>query len=283
MIILDGKKLAELQEKEMKQEMQELHQKQIIPGLAVILVGDDPASQAYVNMKAKASQRVGINSITQHYHQNISEDVLLEAIKRLNEDRSVDGILIQLPLPQHINTQAVLEAIDPKKDVDGFHPYNIGRMQVGLDTFLSATPMGIMELLDAYKIEVKGKDVVVIGASNIVGKPLASLMLQRGASVSICHIYTKDITFYTKNADIVCVGVGKPALLKKEMIKKDAIVIDIGINRLENGQIVGDVEEGIQEICSYITPVPGGVGPMTISSLLKNTIKAAKKNKGLYV
>ena len=280
-MLLDGKKLALMREETMKEEVAKLREEGITPALAVILVGDDAASITYVNMKTKACHRVGIDSVTETYHSDIKQDQLLSTIKRLNEDPRIDGILVQLPLPKHINTQLILESIAPHKDVDGFHPYNIGRMQVGLDSFLPATPMGVMELLEHYDIDILGKDVVIVGASNIVGKPLASMMLQKGATISVCHIHTKDLASYTKNADIVCVGVGKPNLINKEMLKQGAILVDIGINRLESGELTGDASKDVEQVCSYLTPVPGGVGPMTISSLLKNTIIAAKINKNI--
>ena len=281
MVLLDGKKLALMREETMKEEVAKLREEGITPALAVILVGDDAASSTYVNMKTKACHRVGIDSVTETYHSDIKQDQLLSTIKRLNEDPRIDGILVQLPLPKHINTQLILESIAPHKDVDGFHPYNIGRMQVGLDSFLPATPMGVMELLEHYDIDILGKDIVIVGASNIVGKPLASMMLQKGATISVCHIHTKDLASYTKNADIVCVGVGKPNLINKEMLKQGAILVDIGINRLESGELTGDASKDVEQVCSYLTPVPGGVGPLTISSLLKNTIIAAKINKNI--
>ncbi|MCE3038023.1 bifunctional methylenetetrahydrofolate dehydrogenase/methenyltetrahydrofolate cyclohydrolase FolD [Helicobacter anatolicus] len=279
MILLDGKLLAKKQEEKMIKVVEELYKKNIIPTLAVILVGDDAASASYVNMKTKASHRIGIDSITRTYHKNITENQLLEAIYKFNHDEDVDGILVQLPLPSHINTQRILEAIDPLKDVDGFHPYNVGRMYAGLNGFLPATPMGVMELLKFYDIEVLGKNVVIVGASNIVGKPLAALMLQSGATISLCHIHTKDISLYTKQADILCVGVGKPSLITKDMVKEGVVIVDIGINRLEDGRIVGDVDSDVVKKSSYFTPVPGGVGPMTIASLMQNTIIAAKNRK----
>lgn len=279
MVLLDGKALARTQEEIMKQEVEVLHQEGIVPTLAVILVGDDAASASYVSMKTKASHRVGIDSITYAYHKNISQEQLLDVIKTLNEDQRIDGILVQLPLPSHINTQEVLEAIDFKKDVDGFHPYNMGRMHAGIETFLPATPMGVMQLLKHYKIDVLGKNVAIVGASNIVGKPLAALMLQAGATVSICHIHTKDVSLFTKQADIVCVGVGKPNLITSDMVKDGVIIVDIGINRLEDGRLVGDVSSDVSLRSSFFTPVPGGVGPMTISALLQNTIQASKNRK----
>ena len=277
MKLLDGKSLAISIETEIKKEVEVLKQNFVFPTLAVILVGDDPASSAYVKMKSKACERVGINSLLFEMPQKTSEEFLLQKIQDLNQDSKVHGILVQLPLPKHIDTQKILESIDADKDVDGFHPLNMGKLMLGLNGFAPATPLGIMHLLNANKIDVRGKDCVVIGASNIVGKPLASLLLNAGATVSVCHILTQDLSSYTKNADFVFIGVGKVGLLTKEMIKDGVVVVDIGINRLENGKIVGDVDfENVAPKCEFITPVPGGVGPMTIATLLQNTIKSAK-------
>ena len=277
MQILDGKALALEIQQTIKQEVQELSKQQITPGLAVILVGDDPASQSYVNMKAKACSQTGIYSTTHKMPESITEEALLQTISMMNENPNIDGILVQLPLPKHINTTAILEAISPKKDVDGFHPFNMGRVFTTLDGFIPATPMGVITLLEHYKIPIEGKNVVIVGASNIVGKPLGALFLNKNATITLCHIYTQNLANHTKNADIICVGVGKPNLITQDMVKEGAIVVDIGITRLENGKIVGDVDyDNVAPKCSYITPVPGGVGPMTIASLLQNTIKAAK-------
>ncbi|MCL9819898.1 bifunctional methylenetetrahydrofolate dehydrogenase/methenyltetrahydrofolate cyclohydrolase FolD [Helicobacter colisuis] len=277
MQILDGKALALEIQQTIKQEVQELSKQQITPGLAVILVGDDPASQSYVNMKAKACSQTGIYSTTHKMPESITEEALLQTISMMNENPNIDGILVQLPLPKHINTTAILEAISPKKDVDGFHPFNMGRVFTNLDGFIPATPMGVITLLEHYKIPIEGKNVVIVGASNIVGKPLGALFLNKNATITLCHIYTQNLANHTKNADIICVGVGKPNLITQDMVKEGAIVVDIGITRLENGKIVGDVDyDNAAPKCSYITPVPGGVGPMTIASLLQNTIKAAK-------
>lgn len=275
--ILDGKLLSLSIEQELIIESKILKQNNINPKLCVILVGENPASKSYVNMKSDACVRVGIESQVIKLESTVTQEQLLWHISSLNDDESVDGILVQLPLPSHIDTSTILESISPKKDVDGFHPCNIGKMCAGIDCFLPATPLGVMSLLKHYEISLSGMDVVIVGASNIVGKPLSIMMLNAGASVSICHILTKDVSSYTKKADIVCVGVGKVNLLKSDMIKEGAIIIDIGINKLENGRIVGDVDfENISKKASYITPVPGGVGPMTIASLLQNTIKSAK-------
>ncbi len=276
MTLLDGKSLSLKIQQEIKDSIKSLRR---APKLVVILVGDDPASVAYVNMKTKACKNVGISGELLRFPKDISQASLLDEITVLNADVGVDGILVQLPLPKHINALEILKAIDPTKDVDGFHPLNVGKIQCRLDGFSPATPLGVMELLQAYDIEVKGKNVAIIGASNIVGKPLASLMLNADATISVCHIFTKDISVYTKDADIVCVAVGKPNLITADMIKQGAIIVDIGINRLDSGALVGDVDfENVSKKASFITPVPGGVGPMTIVSLLRNTIKAYQIN-----
>lgn len=280
MTILDGKKLSDKIKTEVKNDVELLQQKGITPGLAVILVGNDPASTTYVKMKSKSCIDAGIYSIVHEMPKSISQDNILEIIDLMNKNQNIDGILVQLPLPTHIDTTAILEAIEPSKDVDGFHPYNVGRVVAKLDGFIPATPYGVMELLKEYEIDVKGKNVCIVGASNIVGKPMATLMLNEDATVEICHIYTDDLKKHTLNADIICVGVGVVNLIKEDMVKEGAIIIDIGINRLENGKLTGDVDfENVSKKCSYITPVPGGVGPMTIAMLLKNTIKSAKLRK----
>jgi methylenetetrahydrofolate dehydrogenase (NADP+)/methenyltetrahydrofolate cyclohydrolase len=280
MTILDGKALSKKIRSQVKHEAEDLQQKGVTPGLAVVLVGSDPASAAYVNMKSKACKEAGIYSIVHEMPETISQENILEIINMMNNNPNIDGILVQLPLPKHINTTEILEAIDPAKDVDGFHPYNVGRVVAGLDGYIPATPYGVMELLKEYDINPEGKDVCVVGASNIVGKPMATLMLNANATVDICHIYTKDLKAHTQKADIICVGVGVVNLIKEDMVKEGAIVVDIGINRLDNGKLVGDVDfENVSKKCSYITPVPGGVGPMTIAMLLKNTIKSAKNRK----
>ena len=278
MILLDGKALSEKIKEEVKVEVAQLvEEKQITPGLAVILVGNDAASATYVASKAKSCKNAGIYSVVHEMPETITQEELLETIARMNENPKLDGILVQLPLPKHIDTTVVLEAIDPLKDVDGFHPYNVGRMVSNLDAFLPATPFGVMRMFQEYGIEVSGKNVVVIGSSDIVGKPMASLLINAKATVTICNSKTKDLTFHTKAADIVVIAVGVPYLLKADMVKDGAIVIDVGINRLDTGKLVGDADfESLKEKCSHLTPVPGGVGPMTIGMLLKNTIKAAK-------
>ena len=278
MILLDGKALSEKIKEEVKVEVAELvEDKQITPGLAVILVGNDPASATYVASKAKSCKNAGIYSVVHEMPDTITQEELLETIAMMKKNPKLDGILVQLPLPKHIDTTTVLEAIDPLKDVDGFHPYNVGRMVSNLDAFLPATPFGVMRMFEEYGIELSGKNVVVIGSSDIVGKPMASLLINAKATVTVCNSRTKDLKAHTLAADIVVIAVGVPYLLKEDMVKDGAIVIDVGINRLENGKLVGDADfEGLKNKCSHLTPVPGGVGPMTIGMLLKNTIKAAK-------
>jgi methylenetetrahydrofolate dehydrogenase (NADP+)/methenyltetrahydrofolate cyclohydrolase len=256
-------------------------EKNITPGLAVVVVGDDPASHAYVSMKEKACKKAGFYSIVHKMPESISQDEIIEIIEMMNKNSHIHGILIQLPLPSHIDTNKILEVIDPKKDVDGFHAYNVGRMVTGLSSFVACTPLGVMKMFEEYDIDLHGKDVVVVGASNIVGKPMASLLLNANATVTVTHIHTKDLASHTSKADIVIVGVGVVGLIKENMIKEGAIVIDIGINRLEDGSLVGDVDfDKVAPKCSYITPVPGGVGPMTIAMLLENTLQATKQIKG---
>ena len=277
MTILDGKKLSQKIKSQVKKEVEELKKEGIVPGLAVILVGNDPASRVYVRMKKEACQNVGIYSVVHEFPENISEKELLSTIDMINENPNIHGLLIQLPLPKHIDTTKILERVSPAKDVDGFHPYNMGRLVEGLDTFAPCTPLGVMELFKEYNIELYGKDVCIVGASNIVGKPMWALLVNEMATVDICHIATRDLASHTKRADIVIVGVGKPNLITADMVKEGVIVVDIGINRLEDGRLVGDVDfENVSKKASYITPVPGGVGPMTIAMLLKNTLKAAK-------
>ncbi|BCZ18674.1 Bifunctional 5,10-methylene-tetrahydrofolate dehydrogenase [Helicobacter sp. NHP19-012] len=279
MVLLDGYALARLKEEALRQEVRTLQEtRHICPKLVVVLVGTDDASVLYVHMKAKACARVGIDCVLETLPEQTPQAELLNLLERYNHDTSVHGILVQLPLPKHVDTRRVIEAIAPHKDVDGFHPLNVGRVYSNslYTGFLPATAMGIMQLLEHYKIEVKGKDVAIVGASNIIGKPLASLMLNAGATISLCHILTKDISLYTKNADIVCIGVGQPKLLKAHMVKEGAVVVDIGINKVK-GKVIGDADfEGLKSKVSFITPVPKGVGPMTIVCLLQNTLYAAK-------
>lgn len=251
----------------------------IVPGLAVVLVGDHPASLVYVRNKKKACEQVGINSFEITLPGDASESELLECIRSLNSDPKVHGILVQLPLPPHINEETVINAIDPKKDVDAFHPSNVGKIMIGSYTFLPCTPAGIIDLLDYYGIAVSGKKCVVLGRSNIVGKPMAHLLLERNGTVTVCHSKTRNLEEETRSADILVVAVGKPEFVKGNMVKPGAVVIDVGINRKDDGKLVGDIEfSSVNQIASYLSPVPGGVGPMTITTLLKNTFNAAKQS-----
>ena len=279
MQLIDGKSLSKKVQEYVKSEVEILKtEKNMVPGLAVVIVGDDPASHAYVSMKEKACKNVGFYSIAHKMPDTITQEEILNIITMMNNNPHIHGILVQLPLPKHIDTDRLLEVIDPIKDVDGFHPYNVGRMVSNLDSFVACTPLGVMKMFEEYEIELEGKDVVVVGASNIVGKPMASLLINKNATVTVTHIYTKDLASHTRKADIVIVGVGVPNLIKEDMVKEGAIVIDIGMNRLEDGSLVGDVDfANVSPKCSHITPVPGGVGPMTIAMLLKNTLHSAKQ------
>jgi len=279
MQLIDGKSLSKKVQNYVQSEVETLKKEQgIVPGLAVIIVGDDPASHAYVSMKEKACKNVGFYSIAHKMPETITQEEIIQIIQMMNNNPHIDGILVQLPLPAHIDTDKILEVIDPKKDVDGFHAYNVGRMVTNLESFVACTPLGVMKMFEEYNINLEGQDVVVVGASNIVGKPMASLLLNKNATVTVTHIFTKDLASHTKKADIVIVGVGVPALIKEDMVKEGAIVIDIGINRLDSGKLVGDVDfENVSKKCSFITPVPGGVGPMTIAMLLENTLKSAQQ------
>lgn len=275
--VISGKQLAKQLRENMKEEINLLKQRGITPHLTVILIGDDPASHSYVNGKKKASEEVGISSEIIKLDATITEDELLDKIQELNKDPNVHGILVQLPLPEHIDEQKVIETIDPKKDVDGFHPINVGRMMIGQDTFLPCTPFGILKMLQSINIDMSGKHAVIIGRSNIVGKPMGQLLLNENATVTYCHSRTKDLRKYTLSADILIVAVGKEHIVDGSYIKDGAVVIDVGVNRTKEGKLTGDVDfEDAKEKASYITPVPGGVGPMTITMLLENTIKAAK-------
>ena len=275
--IINGQLLAKELRENMKNEVTELKQKGLTPHLTVILIGDDPASHSYVRGKEKASAEVGISSEIIRMDKTVDQKTLLTKIAELNKDENVHGILVQLPLPNHIEEQKVIEAIDPAKDVDGFHPINIGRMMVGQDAFLPCTPYGIIEMLKSKNIEIVGKHVVVMGRSNIVGKPMGQLLLNENATVTYCHSKTQDIKSYTKKADILIVAVGKANIVDASYIKDGAVVIDVGVNRTEEGKLTGDVDfDDVKEVASFLTPVPKGVGPMTITMLLSNTIKAAK-------
>ena len=280
MIKIDGKAFSQTVLEKIREEHSQLKEKYgKLAGLAVVIVGNNPASQVYVKNKIRACENVGFYSENIELDENISEKELLQKINKLNKNDRINGILVQLPLPAHINELKIIDSISPEKDVDGFHVSNIGKMVIGDETgFLSCTPYGIMQLLEEYKIEIAGKDAVIIGRSNIVGKPMALMLIQKGATVQVCNSNTKDLRKKLSKADIIIVAAGVPKLLKKEDVKEGAVVIDVGINRVD-GKICGDVDyEEVAEKTSYITPVPGGVGPMTIASLIKNTFKSYKNS-----
>ena len=278
-IILDGKKIAQEIQEELSLKVKELKGKGITPGLAVIRVGEDPSSLIYVRNKKRKAEEVGIHFEEHTLKENTSQDELIELIARLNSDSRIEGIVLQLPLPDHLDEKRILEKISPDKDVDGFHPLNMGRLLKGEPSFIPATPRGIVELLDRYKIPLEGKRAVVVGRSDIVGKPLAFLLLARNATVTICHSKTKDLSLITREGDILVASLGKPGFIKEKMVKEGSVIIDVGINRAGN-KIVGDVDfEKVKEKVSYITPVPGGVGPMTIIILLKNVLEAAESRE----
>ena len=289
--IIDGKAIAAEMQEEMKIEVETLKDKyNLIPGLAVVLIGDNPASRVYVNMKKKACTRLSIYSEEHKLPLNTSEHDLLKLINKLNANEKVHGILVQLPLPDHINEGKILNAIDPSKDVDGFHPVNVGNLVIGKPSFLPCTPYGIQQLLLKSGIQIEGKHVVVVGRSNIVGKPVALILLQKtqdaNATVTVCHSRSGDLSYYTKQADILIAAIGRAEMIKKSMVKQGAVVIDVGVNRVDDPssergyKLVGDVDfEEVKEIASAITPVPGGVGPMTITMLMHNTIKAARMQR----
>lgn len=280
MVKIDGKAFSQVILEKIREEHNQLKEKYgKQAGLAVVIVGNNPASQVYVRNKIKSCENVGFYSENIELDENISEEELLQEIDKLNKNDRINGILVQLPLPSHINELKIIDSISPEKDVDGFHVANIGKMVIGDETgFLSCTPYGIMQLLEEYKIEIAGKDAVIIGRSNIVGKPMALMLIQKGATVQVCNSRTKDLRKKLNDADIIIVAAGVPKLLKKEDVKEGAVVIDVGINRVD-GKICGDVDyEEVAEKASYITPVPGGVGPMTIASLIKNTFKSYKNS-----
>lgn len=290
MILIDGKKVAADIKAELKIEIEELRLKTgKVPGLVVIIVGDNPASEVYVRNKHKSCVEVGINSIVVEMPAETTQEDLLEQVKYFNENPDFHGILVQLPLPKQINEAVIIRAIDPIKDVDGFHPTTVGELVTGNPTYVSCTPAGVVELLARYDIDPAGKHVVIVGRSNIVGKPAALLLMQKkkfaNAIVTVCHSAAKDISVYTKQADILVAAMGVPGFIKKEMVKEGVVVIDVGTNRIydpstkSGTRLVGDVDfEGVSQVASYITPVPGGVGPMTIAMLLKNTVKAFKEH-----
>ncbi|MBC5773231.1 bifunctional 5,10-methylene-tetrahydrofolate dehydrogenase/5,10-methylene-tetrahydrofolate cyclohydrolase [Pontibacter sp. KCTC 32443] len=289
MILLDGKKTSEVIQQEIAAEVADIRANGgKVPHLAAVLVGNDGGSVTYVTNKVLACERVGFGSSLIRYEDTVSEEELLYKIKELNNDDEIDGFIVQLPLPRHINTQKVLESIDPRKDVDGFHPINVGRMVVNLPAYLPATPYGILQLLDRYQIETDGKHCVVIGRSNIVGSPISIMMAKAAypgnATVTLCHRNTVDLAYHTRQADIIIAAVGKPGLITADMVKEGAVVIDVGTTRVPDAtrkagyRLRGDVDfDNVAPKCSYITPVPGGVGPLTIAMLLKNTLRAAKR------
>lgn len=274
--IINGKAVAQKVKIDVAEEVNKLRKNGVIIGLAVIIVGDNQASRIYVNNKKKACAEVSIHSKEYALPETTSQSELIELISNLNNDDSINGILVQLPLPKHIDEKAVIEAIDPLKDVDAFHEINVGKIMIGDYSLLPCTPAGIIELLDSQNIEIEGKHCVIVGRSNIVGKPMAMLLLHRNGTVTICHSKTKNLKEICLNADILIAAVGKAKFITSDMIKKDAVVIDVGMNRDENGKLCGDVDfDNVEKIVSYITPVPGGVGPMTIAMLMKNTVTAA--------
>jgi len=284
--IISGKAVAQEIREEIKKEVEKLKEKyNVTPGLVTVLVGEDPASQVYVGQKEKTSKNLGFYSERHDLPATTSEEELLSLIDKLNKDPKIHGILVQLPLPKHINETNVLYAIDPKKDVDGFHPVNVGKLMIGEPDYLPCTPAGIQELLIRSGTQIEGAEVVVVGRSNIVGKPIANMLLQKApganATVTVCHTRTRDIKFHTKRADILIVAAGRPKAVTADMVKEGVVVIDVGVNRLETG-LCGDVDfEAVKEKAAAITPVPGGVGPMTITMLMKNTLKAAKLLNGI--
>lgn len=279
MTVIDGKKVSAEVRANIKYQVEEFKKTtHVTPGLAVILVGNNPASAVYVRNKHKACLETGINSFQIELPESITENELLFKIDELNVDDNVNGILVQLPLPKHISEEKVINRISPEKDVDAFHPQNVGKIVIGKYSFLPCTPAGIMELLNYYNVDVESKSCVVIGRSNIVGKPMAHLLLEKNGTVTVCHSRTRDLKEICLGADIIVVAIGKPEFLTADMVKPGAVIIDVGINRLDDGRLVGDVAfDEVSKVASMITPVPGGVGPMTITMLLKNTLTAAKK------
>ncbi len=289
--IIDGKQVAANMRAELKEEVAKLKEEDIVPGLGVILVGEDPASQSYVKAKEKACEEMGIYSDDNRLPADTTQKDLIDLINRMNSDPKINGILVQLPLPKHLDESEVLLAIDPDKDVDGFHPTNIGKMVAGQAAFLPCTPHGVIQLLQRSGVKIEGSHVVIVGRSNIVGKPVANMLIQKNksgnATVTVCHTRTKDLAHHTRQADIIIAAAGRPNTITADMVKDGVVVIDVGVNRVEDKtakrgyRLVGDVDfEAIKEKASLITPVPGGVGPMTITMLLYNTVESAKKAAG---
>ena len=292
--IIDGKQVAADMREELKNEVAKLKEKGIVPGLGVILVGEDPASQSYVTAKERACENIGLYSDDNRLSADASQEELMALVDKMNKDPKINGILVQLPLPKGLNEAEVLLAIDPAKDVDGFHPVNVGKMVVGEKAFLPCTPHGVIQLLKRSGVTIEGAEVVIVGRSNIVGKPLANMLIQKkpnaNATVTVCHTRTKDLTYHTKRADIVIAAAGRPNTVTADMIKEGVVVVDVGVNRVEDAtkkrgyRLVGDVDfEAVKEKASFITPVPGGVGPMTITMLLYNTVESAKRAAGIEV
>lgn len=281
-IIIDGKELAKKIRANLKIECEELKNKQINPKLAVIMVGNDLASKVYVRNKSKACEDVGIEYKEYLLSSNTKQKELIELIEKLNQDKTINGILLQSPIPANLDINEAFRTISPQKDVDGFNPVNVGKLVLSQDTFVSCTPYGIMKMFEKYNIDLTGKNVVILGRSNIVGKPLMHCCLNKNATVTVCHSKTQNLAQKAKEADILISAIGKAQFVTADMVKENAVVIDVGINRLENGKITGDVDfENVKEKASYITPVPGGVGPMTIAMLMNNVIKATKRQNGM--
>ena len=282
--IIDGKLISAKVKDQVKEQVEKLNKQGVSVGLAVVLVGNNPASRVYVNSKKKACAAVGIYSEEHTLPEETTEEELLSLVQKLNADKKINGILVQLPLPRHIDENKIINAITPEKDVDAFHPQNVGRIMIGEFDFLPCTPAGIMELIASTGVEITGKRCVVIGRSNIVGKPMAMLLLHKNGTVTICHSKTQNLAEICREADILVAAVGVPKLVKKDMVKPGAVVIDVGMNRLDDGSLCGDVDfADVQETAGYITPVPGGVGPMTIAMLMQNTVTAAVLQKNAVV
>ncbi|HCZ3753156.1 TPA: bifunctional methylenetetrahydrofolate dehydrogenase/methenyltetrahydrofolate cyclohydrolase FolD, partial [Staphylococcus aureus] len=280
--ILDGKQIAKDYRQGLQDQVEALKEKGFTPKLSVILVGNDGASQSYVRSKKKAAEKIGMISEIVHLEETATEEEVLNELNRLNNDDSVSGILVQVPLPKQVSEQKILEAINPEKDVDGFHPINIGKLYIDEQTFVPCTPLGIMEILKHADIDLEGKNAVVIGRSHIIGQPVSKLLLQKNASVTILHSRSKDMASYLKDADVIVSAVGKPGLVTKDVVKEGAVIIDVGNTPDENGKLKGDVDyDAVKEIAGAITPVPGGVGPLTITMVLNNTLLAEKMRRGI--
>ncbi|NPE28015.1 bifunctional methylenetetrahydrofolate dehydrogenase/methenyltetrahydrofolate cyclohydrolase [Methanococcoides sp. SA1] len=276
--IIDGRAIAKKVEAEVKADIEKLiSEKGVIPGLSAILVGEDPASKMYVRLKHKACERVGIFAEDQHLPEDITQEELLDVISSLNARKDIHGILLQLPLPSHLNEQEAMNAIDPAKDADGFHPFNMGQLLIGIEELVPCTPKGVILALEEYGVEIQGKHAVIVGHSNVVGKPMAAMLVNRNATVSICHVFTEDVTKFTRDADILVVATGVKHLIKEDMVKEGSVIFDVGITE-ENGKVYGDVDfENVIKKASRVTPVPGGVGPMTIATLMQHVLMSAQK------